>query len=133
MRTSTGPSVASGIAAGQRVLSGIGRSHDVPRQQRLVTATPRPRRGRTVLRAVVPAAPVAAAFGFALPHLASYHSVWASVKAMTRPLALLVGAAAFLVWRHAPALIHTSPGSAGPESLRRDDDTVGPAANVPSG
>lgn len=32
--------------------------------------------------------------GFALPHLASYHSVWASMEAMTWPLALLVAVAA---------------------------------------
>jgi uncharacterized membrane protein YbhN (UPF0104 family) len=94
MRTSTGPSPARGIPAGQRVLPGIGRSHGAPRQQGLVTATPRLRHGRMVLRAVAPAALVAAAFGFALPHLASYHSVWASMEAMTWPLALLVAAAA---------------------------------------
>jgi putative heme transporter len=37
---------------------------------------------------------VAAAFGFALPRFASYHSVWASLQAMTWPYALLIGVAA---------------------------------------
>jgi uncharacterized membrane protein YbhN (UPF0104 family) len=54
----------------------------------------RPRRGYKVLRAAAPAVLVAATFGFALPHLASYHSVWASMHAMTWPQALLVAAAA---------------------------------------
>jgi putative heme transporter len=47
-----------------------------------------------VLRTAVPAALVAATFGFALPHFASYHSVWASLQAMAWPQALLVAAAA---------------------------------------
>jgi len=42
----------------------------------------------------VSAALVAATFGFALPHFASYHSVWASMHMMTWPQALLVAAAA---------------------------------------
>jgi putative heme transporter len=42
----------------------------------------------------VSAALVAAAFGFALPHFASYHSVWASMHTMAWPQALLVAAAA---------------------------------------
>jgi hypothetical protein len=37
---------------------------------------------------------IAAAFGFALPHVASYRSVWVSVEAMTWPYALLVATAA---------------------------------------
>jgi putative heme transporter len=59
-----------------------------------VTAGPRSRRGRKILRTAVSAAVVAAAFGFALPRFASYHSVWASLQAMTWPYALLVGVAA---------------------------------------
>jgi putative heme transporter len=73
-------------------LPGIGQG--AARQQRLVTAASRRRRGRTVLRAAAPAVLVAAAFGFALPHFASYHSVWASLETMTWPLALLVAATA---------------------------------------
>ncbi len=37
---------------------------------------------------------VAAVFAFALPHFASYHSVWASIQVMTWPRILLVGIAA---------------------------------------
>jgi hypothetical protein len=43
---------------------------------------------------VLPAALVAAIFLFALPHFASYRSVWSSLHAMTWPQALLVAAAA---------------------------------------
>ena len=57
-------------------------------------AGPRPRRGRKALRTAVSAALVAAAFGFALPHFASYHGVWASMHTMAWPQALLVAAAA---------------------------------------
>ena len=91
MRANTGLEAASGTLTGQPVLPGIG--HGAIRQQP-VTATPRPRRGRKVLRAAVSAALVTAAFGFVLPHLASYHSVWASMASMTWPQALLVATAA---------------------------------------
>jgi len=37
----------------------------------------------------VSAALIVAAFGFALPRFASYHSVWASLQAMPWPYALL--------------------------------------------
>ena len=59
-----------------------------------VTTGPRARRGRAILRAAVPAALIAAAFGLALPRVASYGAVWASIDAMTWPYALLVGTAA---------------------------------------
>ena len=59
-----------------------------------VTACPRAWRGRAILRAAVPAALIAAAFGLALPRIASYGAVWASIDAMTWPYALLVGTAA---------------------------------------
>ena len=55
---------------------------------------PSPRAGRRIFRGTLSAALVAAAFGFALPHFASYRSVWASMHAMTISQALLVGAAA---------------------------------------
>ena len=55
----------------------------------------RPRRDRkTILRTAVSLALVAAIFGFALPHFASYHSVWASMHAMTWPRLVLVASAA---------------------------------------
>ena len=57
-------------------------------------AGPRSWRGRAILRTAVPAALVAAAFGLALPRVASYRAVWASIDAMTWPYALLVGTAA---------------------------------------
>jgi len=60
--------------------------------QRPVTARRWP--GRRILRAAMSAALVAAAFGFALPHLVSYRSVWASLHMMTWPHALLVATAA---------------------------------------
>ena len=59
-----------------------------------VTAGPRAWRGRVILRAAVPAALIAAVFGLALPRVASYRAVWASIDAMTWPYALLVGTAA---------------------------------------
>lgn len=52
------------------------------------------KRGAKVLRTVGSLVLVAAAFGFVLPHVASYRSVWASLQIMTWPYALLVGAAA---------------------------------------
>ncbi len=55
---------------------------------------PRPRRGREIFRTAGSVALVAAIFGFALPHFASYRSVWASMQAMTWAQALLVAAAA---------------------------------------
>jgi uncharacterized protein (TIRG00374 family) len=42
----------------------------------------------------VSASLIVAAFGFALPRFASYHSVWASLQAMTWPHALLIAIAA---------------------------------------
>ena len=55
---------------------------------------PRPRPGREIFRTAVSVALVAAIFGFALPHFASYRSVWASMQAMTWAQALLVAVAA---------------------------------------
>jgi uncharacterized protein (TIRG00374 family) len=53
-----------------------------------------PRRGRKILRAMISVALVGAIFGFALPHFASYHSVWDSLRAMTGlQVALVAGTA----------------------------------------
>jgi putative heme transporter len=52
------------------------------------------RRARRIVSAAASAVLVAAVFGFALPHLASYGSVWASIQVMTWPQVLLVVAAA---------------------------------------
>ena len=59
-----------------------------------VAARRRSWRGREILRVAVPVGLIAAAFGLALPRVASYRAVWASVDAMTWPYALLVGTAA---------------------------------------
>jgi len=40
-------------------------------------------------------------------------------RAVTYLPPIPLGAAAFLVWRHAPALLHPTPGSAGPTRVRR--------------
>jgi uncharacterized protein (TIRG00374 family) len=57
-------------------------------------AAARPRRGRKILRVAVTVVLIGATFGFALPHLASYHSVWATIEAMTWGQVLLLAAAA---------------------------------------
>jgi putative heme transporter len=54
----------------------------------------RPRRGRKIIRTAVSAILIAATFGFAIPRIASYRSVWASIHMMTWPHILLVAAAA---------------------------------------
>jgi uncharacterized membrane protein YbhN (UPF0104 family) len=62
-------------------------------QRQPTVVLPRQRRGPKILRAVISAAFVAATFGFAIPRLASYGSVWATIEAMTWAQALLVAAA----------------------------------------
>ncbi len=81
---------ASVTLPGQPVAGGTGPGRAAQRQP----VAARPRVGRKVLRAAVSAALIAAAFGFALPHVASYRSVWASIQAMTWPYVLLVGTVA---------------------------------------
>jgi uncharacterized membrane protein YbhN (UPF0104 family) len=54
----------------------------------------RPRRGRKILSTAASAILIAATFGFAIPRIASYRSVWASVHTMTWPHILLVAVAA---------------------------------------
>jgi uncharacterized membrane protein YbhN (UPF0104 family) len=55
---------------------------------------PGSRPGRKILRTAGSVALIAAIFGFAVPHFASYRSVWASMHAMTWAQVLLVAAAA---------------------------------------
>ena len=55
---------------------------------------PRSRSGREIFRAAGSIALVAAIFAFAVPHFASYRSVWASMYAMTWAQVVLVAAAA---------------------------------------
>jgi uncharacterized membrane protein YbhN (UPF0104 family) len=52
------------------------------------------KRAKIVLRIAVSAALIGAAFGFVLPHVASYSSVWASLQTMTWPRILLIAIAA---------------------------------------
>ena len=54
----------------------------------------RPRHGRKILRTTVSAALIVAIFGVAIPHIASYRSVWASIHAMTWPHSVLIATAA---------------------------------------
>jgi len=89
VRTGTGPLAASPPAPGRTSAAGIGRDHGAQQP-----ATARPRRGRRILRTTMSAALIAAAFGFALPHVASYRSVWASLDALSWPHAVLVATAA---------------------------------------
>jgi len=89
VRTGTGPLAASPPAPGRTSAAGIGRDHGAQQP-----ATARPRRGRRILRTTMSAALIAAAFGFALPHVASYRSVWASLDALSWPHAMLVATAA---------------------------------------
>ncbi len=59
-----------------------------------ITGSGRSRPGREIFRTAGSVALVAVIFGFALPHFASYRSVWASMQAMAWGQALLVAAAA---------------------------------------
>ena len=65
----------------------------VPTAAVTLTDPGRPRL-RKILRTAGSVILVAAIFGFAVPHFASYRSVWASTHAMTWPQALLVAVAA---------------------------------------
>ena len=76
------------------------------------TESGRPRPGREILRTAASVALIAAIFGFAVPHFASYRSVWASMAAMTWAQALLVAAAAaismastwIMIWSVLPSI-----------------------------
>jgi uncharacterized membrane protein YbhN (UPF0104 family) len=87
-----GPQVVSATPPGLPAAAGAGPDSAAVRQP--VTGRARSRRGRTILRTVVSAGLIAAVFGFAVPRVASYRSVWASMDAMTWPHTLLVGVAA---------------------------------------
>jgi putative heme transporter len=78
-------------------------------------ATTRPGRRRTareIFRTAGSVALIAAIFAFAVPHFASYRSVWASMAAMTWAQALLVAAAAaasmastwIMIWSVLPSI-----------------------------
>ncbi len=94
MRTSAEPPAATGTGPEWPGAARADPGHGAPRPGMPVSAGSRPRRGRMALRNAVSAAVVAAAFGFALPHFASYRSVWTSLQAMTWAYAVLIGVAA---------------------------------------
>jgi len=100
-RTASGP--PPGIVVGRPAIGddGTAPSPDVDPTERTVRGRRRPltarsRRGRSrkAVRLVASAVLVAAIFGLALPHIASYRSVWVSMRGMTWSYALLVAAAA---------------------------------------
>lgn len=66
----------------------------VSQRDQLRPAAGRFRRGRKIASTAGSVVLVAAIFGFALPHVASYRSVWISVQMMTLPHVLLVVIAA---------------------------------------
>jgi putative heme transporter len=94
MSTDAEPPAPSSTRPRRPAAPGAGPGRGAPGQRQPPEAGPRPRRGRKALRTAVSAALVATTFGFALPHFASYRSVWTSVHAMAWPQALLVAAAA---------------------------------------
>ncbi len=66
----------------------------ISQQNPPAAAAGRFRRGRKIASTAASAVVVAAIFGFALPHVASYRSAWVSVQVMTWPHVLLVVIAA---------------------------------------
>jgi putative heme transporter len=89
---------AAGLVTGPRPrvtssrLAGAGRG--VAQRKQPAAGAGRFQRGRKIASAAASVVLVAAIFGFALPHFASYGSVWTSVQVMTWPHVLLVVMAA---------------------------------------
>lgn len=75
-------------------MSAAGRWHRQDAASRPGTTRRRLRRGRRIASTAASAVLVAAIFVFALPHFASYRSVWSSVQVMTWPRVLLIVIAA---------------------------------------
>ena len=90
MKTIAEPSAAAITSPGLLTAPGIGPGRGTAQQP----AAARPRPGREIFRTAGSVVLVAAIFDFAVPHFASYRSVWASMGAMTWPQVLLVAAAA---------------------------------------
>jgi putative heme transporter len=98
----TEPLPVTGLVAeppGVKPAPPAGPSHGIGRRKLSAAAAGRIRRGRKIVSTGAAVVLVAAIFGFALPHFASYRSAWASVQIMTWPRLLLVviAAAASLV------------------------------------
>jgi uncharacterized membrane protein YbhN (UPF0104 family) len=77
-----------------RATSGTAHDHCASRTEPSPAIEARPGRGGKILRTAASAALIAATFGFAIPRIASYRSVWASIHTMTWPHTLLVATAA---------------------------------------
>jgi uncharacterized membrane protein YbhN (UPF0104 family) len=82
--------VADGALAGRTSAVQPGNGSGVSQRSRPAAAAGRFGRWRKIAGTTASAALVAGIFGFALPHIASYRSVWASVELMTGPQLLLV-------------------------------------------
>jgi putative heme transporter len=82
------------MAAVSRAWPADGTGSSIPERTQPAATTGRFRRGRRIVSTVASVLLVAAIFGFALPHVASYRSVWASLVLMTWPHVLLVVVAA---------------------------------------
>jgi putative heme transporter len=78
------------IGASQRALLPLRGQLPLTRRNQPRPATGRFRRGRKIASTAVSVVLVVGIFGFALPHVASYRSVWTSVQVMTWPYVLLV-------------------------------------------
>jgi hypothetical protein len=86
--------VAAGVPRGTTSVRLTGPSRGITQRKLPTPLAGRFRRGRRAVSAAASAVLVAAIFGFALPHFASYRSVWASFEMMTWPQVLLVVVAA---------------------------------------
>ena len=86
--------VVDGIPAGRTSVRLPGHGSGVSQPSQRAAGSRRFGRWRKIASTAASAALVAGIFGFALPHVASYRSVWASVQLMTWPQVLLVVIAA---------------------------------------
>ncbi len=84
----------SGASRGHAQAQLAGDGSGTSQRNQPAAAASRFRRGRKIASAAVSAVLVAAIFGFALPHVASYRSAWASVQVMNWPHVVLVMIAA---------------------------------------
>jgi putative heme transporter len=110
MRTIAEPAAAAAVTPQDLATTPEGPGHAAI--QRPQTARPRRRSVREIFRTVGSIVLIAAIFGFAVPHFASYRSVWASMSAMTWAEVLLIAAAAaasmistwIMIWSVLPAI-----------------------------
>ncbi len=86
--------LVSGTPLGRMPVQQAENGSGISRRNQPAATARRFRRGRKIATTAASAVLVAAIFGFALPHVASYQSVWASVQVMTWLQVLLVVIAA---------------------------------------